>query len=102
MNRLLVKYDGRHAVLSELFDCFASQFKYFRFVTTQDCIYPEEYEGHFENLLISKDEIMKAVRSLANQIKEDYKGCRPVMVCVLKGANPVRLSTKFKRIKLVR
>jgi len=31
---------------------------------------------------------MEAVRSLANQIKEDYKGCRPVMVCVLKGANP--------------
>ena len=39
--------------------------------------------------MISKDEIMEVVRSLANQIKEDYKGCRPVMVCVLKGANPV-------------
>lgn len=30
--------------------------------------------------------------SLAKQIKNDYEGYRPVMVCVLKGANPVRLS----------
>jgi len=59
-----------------------------RNLDSSKCVYPEEYEGHFESLLISKDEIMKAVRSLANQIKEDYKGCRPVMVCVLKGANP--------------
>ena len=61
----------------------------------QKCVYPEEYEGHFESLMISKDEIMQAVRSLANQINEDYKDCRPVMVCVLKGANPVRLLTFF-------
>jgi len=52
------------------------------------CVYPTEYEGHFDSLMISKDEIMEVVRSLANQINEDYKGCRPVMVCVLKGANP--------------
>ena len=51
--------------------------------------------------MISKDEIMESVRSLANQIKEDYKGCRPVIVCVLKGANPVRLSTKLKIVELV-
>lgn len=53
-----------------------------------NCVYPTEYEGHFDSLMISKDEIKEAVRSLANQIKADYKGCRPVMVCVLKGANP--------------
>ena len=45
---------------------------------------------------------MEVVRSLANQIKGDYKGCRPVIVCVLKGANPVRLMTKFKIIELAR
>ena len=52
--------------------------------------------------MISKNEIMETVRSLANQIKDDYKGCRPVIVCVLKGANPVRLSTKLKIVQLVR
>ena len=66
-----------------------SRFFYLR--NLQNCIYPEEYEGHFDSLLISRDEIMTVVQSLANQIKEDYKGYRPVMVCVLKGANPVRL-----------
>lgn len=59
-----------------------------RDLDSSKCVYPEEYEGHFESLMISKDEIMQAVRSLANQINEDYKDCRPVMVCVLKGANP--------------
>lgn len=51
-------------------------------------IYPAEYEGHFDSLMISREEIMEVVRSLANQIKEDYTTCRPVMICVLKGANP--------------
>jgi len=59
-----------------------------RELDSSNCIYPEEYEGHFDSLLISRDEIMTVVQSLANQIKEDYKGYRPVMVCVLKGANP--------------
>jgi len=51
-------------------------------------VYPAEYEGHFDSLMIFKDEIRKAVQSLANKIHEDYQGCRPVMVCILKGANP--------------
>mmetsp|Transcript_5449 Transcript_5449/g.8134 ORF Transcript_5449/g.8134 Transcript_5449/m.8134 type:complete len:184 (+) Transcript_5449:179-730(+) len=38
--------------------------------------------------MIFKDEIRKAVQSLANKIHEDYQGCRPVMVCILKGSNP--------------
>lgn len=83
----------------------ASQLQFFFFTTLfrQNCIYPEEYEGHFDTLMISRDEIMQAVRSLANQITKDYKdkGCRPVMVCVLKGANPVRLSNTRKMIKLI-
>jgi hypoxanthine-guanine phosphoribosyltransferase len=46
--------------------------------------------------MISNGEIKDTIKSLANQIKEDYHGCRPVMVSVLKGASPVRLSTKRK------
>jgi len=59
-----------------------------RNLDSSNCVYPTEYEGHFDSLMISKEEITKAVRSLASQINDDYRGCRPVMVCVLKGANP--------------
>jgi len=59
-----------------------------RNLDASNCVYPTEYEGHFDSLMISKEEITKAVRSLASQINDDYRGCRPVMVCVLKGANP--------------
>ena len=90
-------------VTSEHFDYITSQSQLFflSILLLQNCVYPAEYEGHFDSLMISKDEIMESVRSLANQIKEDYKGCRPVIVCVLKGANPVRLSTKRKIVELV-
>lgn len=53
-----------------------------------NCIFPAEYEGHLDKLMIRNEEIMEVVRSLANQINKDYKSCRPVMICVLKGANP--------------
>ena len=59
-------------------------------------VYPAEYEGHFDSLMISREEIMEVVRSLANQIKKDYKSCRPVMICILKGANPVSIEMKSK------
>mmetsp|Transcript_28420 Transcript_28420/g.40209 ORF Transcript_28420/g.40209 Transcript_28420/m.40209 type:complete len:225 (+) Transcript_28420:764-1438(+) len=52
-----------------------------------DCIYPPEYEGHFESLMLTREEILNKVKLLADTIHEDYKGKRPVMVCVLKGAN---------------
>jgi hypothetical protein len=91
-------------VMSEQLDYIVSQSQLFflSILLLQNCVYPTEYEGHFDSLMISKDEIKEAVRSLANQIKADYKGCRPVMVCVLKGANPVRLSIKLKIVELVR
>jgi hypothetical protein len=56
-----------------------------------DCqqIYPPEYEGHFSSLMISRSEISDRVKSLAASIHADYGSERPVMVCVLKGANPV-------------
>jgi hypoxanthine phosphoribosyltransferase len=50
-------------------------------------IYPAEYEGHFESLMISRQEILDCVKVLAEKIHKDYAGERPVIVCVLKGAN---------------
>lgn len=58
-------------------------------------MYPTEYEGHFDRLMIPKSEIMEVVRTLAKQINDDYRNCRPVMVCVLKGSTPVRLRFKW-------
>lgn len=40
--------------------------------------------------MVSSVEIKGRVKSLATLIHEDYLNERPVMVCVLKGANPVR------------
>lgn len=52
-------------------------------------MYPEEYEGHLDRIVIKREEIMKRVRQLAEEIHRDYKGRRPVLVCVLKAANAV-------------
>mmetsp|Transcript_26420 Transcript_26420/g.37718 ORF Transcript_26420/g.37718 Transcript_26420/m.37718 type:complete len:214 (+) Transcript_26420:104-745(+) len=51
------------------------------------CIYPPEYEGHFSHLLIKEEEIIARATDLAKAIHEDYKGKRPVLLCVLKGAS---------------
>jgi len=53
----------------------------------KDCIYPPEYEGHFSRLLIKQEEIIARATDLAKAIHEDYKGKRPVLLCVLKGAS---------------
>mmetsp|Transcript_158 Transcript_158/g.259 ORF Transcript_158/g.259 Transcript_158/m.259 type:complete len:216 (+) Transcript_158:53-700(+) len=53
----------------------------------EDLIYPAEYEGHFESLMLSRQEILACVKTLAEKIHRDYAGERPVIVCVLKGAN---------------
>ena len=52
----------------------------------QDRIYPPEYEGHFSRLLIKREEIIERATDLAKAIHNDYKGKRPVLLCVLKGA----------------
>jgi hypoxanthine phosphoribosyltransferase len=54
---------------------------------TQDRIYPPEYEGHFSRLLIKREDIIDRATNLARAIHEDYKGKRPVLLCVLKGAS---------------
>lgn len=51
-------------------------------------IYPPEYEGHFESLMIDSQQIRARVKELAKLIHEDYKGKRPVLLCTLKGASP--------------
>lgn len=38
--------------------------------------------------MISRPELLAAVTAVAKKIHEDYAGIRPVLVCVLKGANP--------------
>jgi hypothetical protein len=74
-------------------DCYFLSF-YVGFLL-QKCVYPPEYEGHFNSLMINRDEIIDRASALAKLIQEDYKGRRPVMLCVLKGASPVRFDTEF-------
>eukprot|EP00529_Nitzschia_sp_RCC80_P027843 CAMPEP_0113492888 /NCGR_PEP_ID=MMETSP0014_2-20120614/28309_1 /TAXON_ID=2857 /ORGANISM="Nitzschia sp." /LENGTH=258 /DNA_ID=CAMNT_0000386735 /DNA_START=324 /DNA_END=1100 /DNA_ORIENTATION=- /assembly_acc=CAM_ASM_000159 len=52
------------------------------------CIYPKEYDGHFDSLVLTSTEIQNSVKSIAEQIHTDYEGSRPMMLCVLKGATP--------------
>lgn len=51
-------------------------------------IYPSEYEGHFQSLMITQQEIKDRIKVIAKIIHQDYGKERPVFVCVLKGANP--------------
>ena len=39
-----------------------------------------------EKILVTREEIQKAVRELGQQITKDYAGKAPVMICILKGA----------------
>ncbi len=42
--------------------------------------------GDLSRVLITADEIAKAVSSLGKRITEDYRGKDPVFICILKGA----------------
>ena len=42
--------------------------------------------GDLEKVLLTREEIQKAVRELGRKITEDYAGKAPVMICILKGA----------------
>ena len=57
----------------------------------QDRVYPPEYEGHFSHLLIKREDIIDRTNVLAKRIHEEYKGTRPVLLCVLKGSGPFYL-----------
>jgi len=51
-------------------------------------LYPPEYEGHFESLLISSEKIEDRAQALAKILAQDYQGKRPILLCTLKGACP--------------
>mmetsp|Transcript_40245 Transcript_40245/g.45791 ORF Transcript_40245/g.45791 Transcript_40245/m.45791 type:complete len:216 (-) Transcript_40245:314-961(-) len=53
----------------------------------ENLLYPKEYEGHFEQLMLSREMILSVVELLAQKINEDYAGKFPMIVCVLKGGN---------------
>jgi hypoxanthine-guanine phosphoribosyltransferase len=40
--------------------------------------------------MLTKQEILARIKALAELIHADYQGIRPVMICILKGASPVR------------
>mmetsp|Transcript_7390 Transcript_7390/g.16347 ORF Transcript_7390/g.16347 Transcript_7390/m.16347 type:complete len:89 (+) Transcript_7390:94-360(+) len=46
--------------------------------------YPSEYEGHFDSILLSSNDIKERTMELAKLVREDYKGTRPILVCALK------------------
>lgn len=72
---------------------------FFRHENTQDRKFPPEYEGHFDRILIPFEEIVERAKALAELIHKDYKGKRPVLLCVLKGANPVSLDLSSDETK---
>lgn len=41
---------------------------------------------NIERILVSKEEIAKRTAELGDRISRDYKGKRPLLVCVLKGS----------------
>jgi hypoxanthine phosphoribosyltransferase len=49
-------------------------------------LYPSEYEGHFEGVLLEVDTIRQRVRELAHILRNDFDGRRILLVCILKGA----------------
>jgi hypoxanthine phosphoribosyltransferase len=49
-------------------------------------LYPPEYDGHFDGLVISHADLRARVRELAELIHATYAGRRPILVCTLKGA----------------
>lgn len=58
-------------------------------------VYPSDYEGHLQGKMISNEDIRDRIREIAKQIRYDYKGIRPVLLCTLKGACPVRYAYLF-------
>lgn len=59
-----------------------------QFLSLFQHLYPSEYEGHFSGLVLTSQEIRDRVKALASLVHEDYKDCRPVLLCTLKGASP--------------
>ncbi len=43
--------------------------------------------GDLERILVTREEIAKAVRELGQKLTKDYAGKEPVLICILKGAS---------------
>lgn len=43
--------------------------------------------GDLEKILVTREEIAKAVRELGQKLTQDFAGKEPVMICILKGAS---------------
>lgn len=71
-----------------LFGWIFQHYYYHHQLQVSACYYPSEYNGHFDKLLITREEIQSRIKVLAQQLHKDYGGTRPVMVCTLKGACP--------------
>jgi len=56
-------------------------------VEENNFLYPPEYEGHLEGVMLRSTDIFKRVDELADLIAHDYHGKHPMIVCVLKGAS---------------
>jgi hypoxanthine phosphoribosyltransferase len=54
--------------------------------TCSKYLFPTEYEGHFDSVLIDHADIRQRVNQLAQVLHSEYKGIRPVLICTLKGA----------------
>jgi hypoxanthine phosphoribosyltransferase len=50
--------------------------------------YPNEYEGHFDSLMIPSYDLQSRIRDIAIRLRADFQGKRPVLICTLKGACP--------------
>ena len=44
--------------------------------------------------MIKREEIIDRAAVLAQLVRADYQGRRPVLLCVLKGASPVRVKSQ--------
>ncbi|MCR4885335.1 MAG: hypoxanthine phosphoribosyltransferase [Clostridiales bacterium] len=43
--------------------------------------------GDLEKILVTREQIAKAVRDMGRQLTQDFAGKEPVMICILKGAS---------------
>ena len=56
-------------------------------------------QDDIQEVLLDEEAILGRVRELAEEISEDYAGCDPVLVCILKGA-AVFLADLVRRITI--
>jgi len=58
-----------------------------RHIAKKNSLYPTEYEGHLENILISSRDIRVRTLGISQLIAEDYKNKRPLLLYVLQSSS---------------